>query len=113
MAKIDNNERRFPYRKVKPIKQISLHEFAAFGSDKVKTSLYILNRQQIALLYTFKKLTITKTKTKMSFLCRQFSLNKQRKNFRKENTYFMIKRFLPLNQRESNYNTDTTASFLS
>lgn len=67
MAKIDNKENRFPNIKVKPIKQISLHEFAAFGSDNVKTSLYILNRQQIALLYTFKKLTIIKSKTKMSF----------------------------------------------
>lgn len=112
MAKIDNKEHRFPNIKEKPIKQISLHEFAAFGSDKVKISLYILNRQQIALLYTFKKLTIIKTKTKMSFFCRQSSPNKE-KNFRKENTYFMIKRFLPLNQRESNNNTDTTASFLS
>lgn len=67
MAKIDNKENRFPNIKVKPIKQISLHEFAAFGSDNVKTSLYVLNRQQIALLYTFKKLTIIKSKTEMSF----------------------------------------------
>lgn len=68
MAKIDNKENRFPNIKVKPIKQISLHEFAAFGSDNVKTSrINVLNRQQIALLYTFKKLTIIKSKTEMSF----------------------------------------------
>lgn len=47
MAKIHNKEHRFQNIKVKHIKQISLHKFAAFGSDKVKTSLYILNKQKL------------------------------------------------------------------
>lgn len=55
MAKIHNKEQNiFQYIKVKHTQQISLHEFAAFGSDEVKTSLYILNKQKCSPLYIHK-----------------------------------------------------------
>lgn len=107
MAKIDNKEHRFLNIKVKPLKQISLHEFAAFGSDKVKTSLYILNRQQIALIYTFKKLTIIKTKTKMSF----FADNKEKTLKRK---HIFHDKTIPSSQsvRKQQYRHNSQLSFI-